>query len=142
FPLRERRAMKKSIMRGTLPLQSSVIKILDPIKKAGFDGIQLGVLEPPLGELSLRSTNEQVKSLAKACRDAGVEPHSIYLGIRFFYEEAADRRKALDDGKRVLEIAALLGARTWLIHPAFPGNPLRRVLAVQPGRPQRAQETS
>ena len=109
--------MKKSIMRGTLPLASSVVKILEPIKKAGFDGIQLGVLEPPLGELSLRSTDEDVKRLGKACWDAGVEPHSIYLGIRFFYEEAADRRKALDDGKRVIDIAALLGARTWLIHP-------------------------
>jgi len=109
--------MKKSIMRGTLPLQNSVVKILEPIKKAGFDGIQLGVLEPPLGELSLRTSKEDVKKLAQACRDAGVEPHSIYLGIRFFYEDRADRQKALDDGKRVIEIAALLGAKTWLIHP-------------------------
>ena len=58
--------MKKSIMRGTLPLQQSVVKILDPIKKAGFDGIQLGVLRPPLGELSVRSKEP---SLSRAeCR--------------------------------------------------------------------------
>ncbi len=109
--------MKKSIMRGTLPLQNSVVKILQPIKKAGFDGIQLGVLEPPLGELSLRTSKEDVKKLAQACRDAGIEPHSIYLGIKFFYEDAAERRKAFDDGQPVIENAALLGAKTWLIHP-------------------------
>jgi hexulose-6-phosphate isomerase len=109
--------MKKSIMRGTLPLRQSVVKILEPIKKAGFDGIQLGVLQPGLGELSLRTKDADIKALARAIRDAGLEPHSIYLGVRFFYEEAAQRKQALEDGKHVIEIAALLGARTWLIHP-------------------------
>jgi hexulose-6-phosphate isomerase len=109
--------MKKSIMRGTLPLQQSVVKILDPIKKAGFDGIQLGVLRPPLGELSVRSKDADVKNLARAIRDAGLEPHSIYLGVHFFYEEADKRKKSLEEGKRVIEIANLLGAKTWLIHP-------------------------
>src|SRR5262249_51461737 len=109
--------MKKSIMRGVLPMQQSVVKILDPIKKAGFDGIKLGVLDPPLGELSLRSSDEQVKALRDAIKNAGLEPHSIYLGVRFFYEDAAERKKAHEDGKRVIEIAAILGAKTWLIHP-------------------------
>jgi hexulose-6-phosphate isomerase len=109
--------MKKSIMRGVLPMQQSVVKILDPIKKAGFDGIQLGVLDPPLGELSVRSSDEQVKALRDAIKNAGLEPHSIYLGVRFFYEDAAQRKKAHEEGKRVIEIAAILGAKTWLIHP-------------------------
>jgi hexulose-6-phosphate isomerase len=113
----EANRMKKSIMRGTLPLQQSVVKILEPIKKAGFDGIQLGVLRPPLGELSVRSRDADVKALAKAVRDAGLEPHSIYLGVHFFYEEADKRKKSLEEGKRVIEIANLLGAKTWLIHP-------------------------
>src|ERR1700704_1251636 len=109
--------MKKSIMRGTLPLNQSVVKILDPIKKAGFEGIQLGVL--PVGELTIRTKDADVKTLAKNLRDAGLEPHSIYLGVRFFYEKAdeAKRKQALEGGKRVIEIAALLGAKTWLIHP-------------------------
>ena len=59
--------MKKSIMRGTLALKPSVVTILDSIKKAGFDGIQLGILQPPLGELSVRSSNAQVEQLRKAC---------------------------------------------------------------------------
>jgi L-ribulose-5-phosphate 3-epimerase len=109
--------MKKSIMRGTLPLKPSVVKVLDTIKKAGFDGIQLGVLQPPLGELSVRSTNAQVQELAKACKDAGVEPHSIYGGVTFFKADEAERKKTADDGKRVIEIASILGAKTWLIHP-------------------------
>jgi hexulose-6-phosphate isomerase len=109
--------MKKSIMRGTLPLKPSVVKILDTIKKAGFDGIQLGIIPPPLGELSVRSTDAEVSELAKACKNAGIVPHSIYGGVSFFHAEEADRKKALDDGKRVIDIAAILGARTWLIHP-------------------------
>jgi len=109
--------MKKSIMRGTLPLKPPVTKILDAIKKAGFDGIQLGIIPPPLGELSVNSTDKEVEQLRKACKDAGLEPHSIYGGVTFFREEAAERKKAADDGKRVIEIAAILGARTWLIHP-------------------------
>jgi hexulose-6-phosphate isomerase len=55
--------------------------------------------------------------LRTALKDAGLEPHSIYLGVRFFYEDAARRKKAIEDGKRVIEIAAILGAKTWLIHP-------------------------
>jgi hexulose-6-phosphate isomerase len=110
--------MKKSIMRGTLPMQRSVVKDLDAIKQAGFSGIQLGVFEkPPLGELWLTSKDADVAKLRQACRDAGVEPHSIYLGVRFFYEDEADRKRAMEDGKRVIEIANILGAKTWLIHP-------------------------
>jgi hexulose-6-phosphate isomerase len=90
---------------------------LDAIKKAGFDGIQLGILQPPLGELSVRSTNAEVEQLARACKDAGVVPHSIYLGVSFFLADEAERKKSLEDGKRVIEIAAILGAKTWLIHP-------------------------
>jgi hexulose-6-phosphate isomerase len=110
--------MKKSIMRATLPHPSSqpLVKLLDPLKKAGFEGIQLGVSEPP-GELTLRTSDADVTRLAKACRDAGIEPHSIYGGIRFFREDEADRKRGMDDAKRTLEIAQLLGARTVLIHP-------------------------
>jgi hexulose-6-phosphate isomerase len=107
--------MKKSIMRGTLAAKPSVVKILDAIKKAGFDGIQLGFMQPPLGELSVQSTDKEVEQLSKACKDAGLVAHSIYGGVRFF--EPDERKKSLEDGKRVIEIAAILGARTWLIHP-------------------------
>lgn len=109
--------MKKSIMRATLPMDSSVVKHLDLIKKAGFDGIQLGVLNQPLSELSLRSNDADVEKLRKTLKDAGLEPHSIYLGVQFFYEDEAQRKKAHEDGKRVIEIAHILGAKTWLIHP-------------------------
>jgi hexulose-6-phosphate isomerase len=110
--------MKKSIMRATLPHPSSqpLVKLLDSLKKAGFDGIQLGILDL-VGELTLKTSDADVIRLGKACRDAGIEPHSIYLGTRFFYAEEADRRRALEDGKRVVDIAAGLGAKTWLIHP-------------------------
>jgi hexulose-6-phosphate isomerase len=108
--------MKKSIMRGTLPFGQSVIKFLDPIKKAGFDGIQLGILEP-VGELTVRTKDADIEKLRQTCKDAGVEPHSIYLGTRFLIADPAERKKALENGKRTIEIAAILGAKTWLIHP-------------------------
>lgn len=110
--------MKKSIMRGTLPHPSSqpLVKLLDPLKKAGFDGIQLGVLDG-VGELTLRTPDDGVAKLRQACKDAGIEPHSLYGGIRFFYEDEADRKRGLDNARRTLEIAAILGVRTILIHP-------------------------
>ncbi len=112
--------MKKSIMRGTLPFPSpnnpSLVKMLDPIKKAGFEGIQLGVTDL-VGELSPRTSDADVAKLAKNCRDAGIEPHSIYGGITFFREDETERKKGLDQAKRVLDLAAGLGAKTILIHP-------------------------
>src|SRR5205809_3159659 len=86
-------AMKKSIMRATLPMDSSVVKHLDLIKKAGFDGIQLGVLNQPLSALSLRSNDADVEKLRNTLKDTGLEPHSIYLGVQFFYEDEAQRKK-------------------------------------------------
>ena len=50
--------------------------------------------------------------------DAGVEPHSLYGGIRFFREDEADRKRGLDDALRVLDLASGLGCRTILIHPS------------------------
>jgi hexulose-6-phosphate isomerase len=110
--------MKKSIMRATLPHPSSqpLVTLFDPIKKAGFDGIQLGIQEP-VGELTLRSQDADVEKLRNTMRNAGLEPHSIYLGTRFFHADAAERKRALENGKRVIDIAAGLGAKTWLIHP-------------------------
>jgi hexulose-6-phosphate isomerase len=109
--------MKKSIMRATLPDGSSVAltKLLEPLKKAGFEGIQLGV--HGVGELTLRTTDADATKLAKTCRDEGIEPHSIYGGIRFFREDAEDRKKGLDEAKRTLDLAAAIGVKTILIHP-------------------------
>jgi len=109
--------MKKSIMRATLPSPpgQTLFKQLDLLKKSGFDGIQLGV--QAAGELTLRTPDTAVTALAKACRDAGLEPHAIYGGISFFREDEADRERGLDEARHVLEIAALLGARKVLIHP-------------------------
>src|SRR5258708_14164466 len=112
--------MKKSIMRGTLPFPSpnnpSLVKMLDPIKKAGFEGIQLGVTDL-VGELSPRTSDADVAKLAKNCRDAGIEPHSIYGGITFFREDETERKKGLHQANRVLDLAAGLGAKTILTHP-------------------------
>jgi L-ribulose-5-phosphate 3-epimerase len=110
--------LKKSIMRATLPSASTfpLLKLLDPVKRAGFQGIQLGLSDLP-GELSLRSTDADVGKLARTCRDAGLEPHSLVSTPRFLREEEADRKRSLEEARRAVEIAAALGARTILIHP-------------------------
>jgi L-ribulose-5-phosphate 3-epimerase len=114
----EDQSMKKSIMRATLPQSSStpLLKLLEPLRKAGFQGIQLGISDLP-SELSLRTGDADVAKLARACRDAGLEPHSLVSTPRFFREEDAERRRAVDEAGRAIEIAAGLGARTILIHP-------------------------
>jgi hexulose-6-phosphate isomerase len=110
--------MKKSIMRATLPHPTSVplTKLLEPLKKAGFEGIQLGVSDQ-VGELSLRTTDEDATKLGKTCRDAGIEPHSIYGGITFFREDAEDRKRCAEQARRTLDLASALGVKTVLIHP-------------------------
>jgi hexulose-6-phosphate isomerase len=111
-------SMKKSIMRATLPPSASVplLKLLEPVQKAGFQGIQLGLSDLP-GELTLRTPDPDVAKLAKACRDSGLEPHSLVSTPRFFREDDAGRKRSLEEASRAIEIAAGLGARTILIHP-------------------------
>src|SRR5438309_413208 len=108
--------MKKSIMRGFLPLGKDypLAQSLGILKKAGFDGIQLTVGLP---ELNVQTPDENVKRLAQTCRNAGVEPHSIYPGVPFFEADHDKREENFEKNKRVLEIAALLGAKTILFHP-------------------------
>ncbi len=110
-------AMKKSIMRATLPhpSQQPLLRIAEAIKGAGFAGIQLGLVEP--GELNLRTPEGDVSKLARSLRDAGLEPHSVVYPTRFLQEDPVGRQKAVEDGKRVIEIAARVGAKTILVHP-------------------------
>ena len=110
--------MKKSIMRATLPHPTAtpLTKLLEPLKKNGFEGIQLGVWDQ-VGELTLRTSTEDATALGKTCRDAGLEPHSIYGGIGFFRADAEDRKRGMDDAKKTLDLAAAIGAKTILIHP-------------------------
>jgi hexulose-6-phosphate isomerase len=93
-----------------------LLKLLDPVKKAGFQGIQLGLSDLP-GELTLRTADGDVGKLARACRDAGLEPHSLVSTPRFFREDESDRKRSLEEAGRAIDIAAGLGARTILIHP-------------------------
>jgi hexulose-6-phosphate isomerase len=110
--------MKKSIMRATLPHSAvaPLVQLLEPVHKAGFQGIQLGMSDPP-GELTRRSTDADVTKLARACRDAGLEPHSLVSTYRFFAEDESDRKRSIEDTRRSLDIAAGLGARSILLHP-------------------------
>jgi L-ribulose-5-phosphate 3-epimerase len=110
--------MKKSIMRATLPHPTAtpLTKLLEPLKKAGFEGIQLGVWDQ-VGELTLRTSTEDATALGKTCRDAGLEPHSIYGGIGFFRADAEDRKRGMDNARKTLDLAAAIGAKTILIHP-------------------------
>jgi L-ribulose-5-phosphate 3-epimerase len=114
----EATAVKKSIMRATLPQpsQQPLRTLLDPIKKAGFDGIQLGFLEP-VGELTLRTADTEVEKLHRTLSDAGLESHSLVFTPRFLQEDPSGRKKAVDDGLRVIEMAGILGAKTILVHP-------------------------
>ncbi len=105
-------------MRATLPHPgvSPLVKLLPTVRDAGYEGIQLGIGDPP-SELTLRTSDADVRRLARACRDAGLEPHSLVSVPRFFREDEADRKRAIEEAGRALEVAAGLGARTILIHP-------------------------
>jgi L-ribulose-5-phosphate 3-epimerase len=122
---------KTSIMRGTLPRNRHLKEMLGDLKKAGFDGVQIGIEMPEIGGPD--APMDRVNELRRRMLDAGLTPHGTYAGSRFFKPNKRERRQEIDNGKRCLDISAALGADVWLLHPGqvtpqFPYDEAYRVM--------------
>jgi len=134
--------MKKGICQWSFPDTFSIRNCMELAKDAGFQGIELVIGEKPepceesdsvakdLGtdmyhtpELNLGTSDKQVDKIGKMAEEIKIEICSVASAIPFTYpltsEKPEVRGKALNAVKRVLKIASILKAETFLLIPGL-----------------------
>lgn len=110
--------MKKGINIWSFP-QGTIKDSLTLAKKAGFEGVELALNGE--GELSLNSTETEIKQVKAMADDMGLALYSLSCGLCWDYRLSDDdvkmRQKAKDMIKKQLETAKILGADTILVIP-------------------------
>lgn len=110
--------MKKGINIWSFP-QGTIKDSLTLAKKAGFEGVELALNGD--GELSLQSTETEIKQVKTMAEDMGLALYSLSCGLCWDYrlsdDDANMRQKAKDMIKKQLETAKILGADTILVIP-------------------------
>lgn len=115
--------MKKGINIWSFPGSMKVEECITTAKKAGFDGIELALNET--GQLSLESSESEVRGYRQHADDTGIEISSLATGLFWSYSLTSSqpqvRQKAKDIVKKQLEHAATLGVDTILVVPGAVG---------------------
>lgn len=115
--------MKKGINIWSFPGSMKVDDCITTAKKAGFDGIELALNET--GQLSLESSESEVRGYRQHANDTGIEISSLATGLFWSYSLTSSqpqvRQKAKDIVKKQLEHAATLGVDTILVVPGAVG---------------------
>ncbi len=110
--------MKKGINIWSFP-QGSIKDNLILAKDAGFEGVELALNAE--GELSMQSTEQEIKEIKKIAEDLNLALYSLSSGLCWDYrlsdDDANMRQKAKDMIKKQLETAKILGADTALVIP-------------------------
>ena len=110
--------MKKGINIWSFP-QGSIKDSLTLAKDAGFEGVELAI--DGAGELTLNSTEKEIKEVKKIADDLGLALYSLSCGLCWEYrlsdDDPAIRQKAKDMIKKQLETAKILGADSALVLP-------------------------
>lgn len=110
--------MKKGINIWSFP-QASIKDNLLLAKKAGFEGVELALNAK--GELSMNSSEAEIKNVKKIADDLGLELYSLSCGLCWDYRLSDDdenlRNKSVDMIKKQLDTAKILGADTILVVP-------------------------
>lgn len=110
--------MKKGINIWSFP-QGTIKENLTLAKNAGFEGVELAL--NGTGELSMESTENEIKEVKKIADDLGLSLYSLSCGLCWDYRLSDDdenlREKAKDMIKKQLDTAKILGADTVLVIP-------------------------
>ena len=110
--------MKKGINIWSFP-QGTIKQSLSLAKDAGFEGVELALNGE--GELSMQSTEKEIKEVKKIADDLGLSLYSLSCGLCWDYrlsdDDKAMREKAKDMIKKQLDTAKVLGADTILVIP-------------------------
>lgn len=102
--------MKIGINRWTMPPEWSLAECFRAAKQAGFDSIEINLAES--GELTLTSTETEVRRIADSAREAGITLSSLSNGLGWVYPLTANDPEIRRRGTEVLRIA--LKAAQWL----------------------------
>ncbi len=110
--------MKKGINIWSFP-QGTIKDSLTFAKNAGFEGVELALNGE--GELSIQSTEAEIKQVKTMADDMGLSLYSLSCGLCWDYRLSDDdpkmREKAKDMIKKQLDTAKTLGADTILVIP-------------------------
>lgn len=97
----------------------SVAESIKLAKDAGFDGIELAL--NATGEMSLTSTEQEIKEVKKIAEDTGLELYSVACGLYWDNpitdDDPAIRAKAEEIVKREIDVAKMLGCDSCLVIP-------------------------
>lgn len=115
--------MKKGINVWSFPGDAKLAEAIRFAKASGFEGFEPALAEA--GELSLTSTEGELRAIRKTADDAGIELTSLASGLYWDYSltslDANVRAKARDIVKKQLESAEILGVDTILVVPGAVG---------------------
>ncbi|MDQ3815553.1 MAG: sugar phosphate isomerase/epimerase [Armatimonadota bacterium] len=111
--------MKIGINHWTFPSGLSLAESFDLAKRAGCDHIEVNLAEE--GELSLTTSESDVRAVAQAARDAGIEISSLSTGLYWKYSPTSNdaelRTRSLEIVQQQLKVATWLGVDTILVVP-------------------------
>lgn len=111
--------MKVGVNRWTLPGDLSLPECFRLANQSGFQSIEVNIAEE--GELTPETSESDVRGLARAAREVGIELSSLSTGLGWKYpltsSDAAVRDRAIDILKRSLQVAQWLGVDTILCVP-------------------------
>ena len=102
--------MKIGINRWTLPPEWSLAECFGAARQAGFDSIEVNIAED--GELTLTSTEAEVRRIADSAREAGITLSSLSNGLGWKYPLTSNDPNVRRQGVEVLRAA--LTAAGWL----------------------------
>lgn len=125
--------MKIGINHWTFPTDRSLTEAFALAKAAGCDHIEINLAQS--GELSLNSTESEVKQLVSAARSTGIEISSLSTGLYWDYSPTANdpglRKQAGEVLQQQLRTAAWLGVDTILVVPGAVTPEVRYEIAYE-----------
>ena len=114
--------MKKGISIWSFA-EPNLKKCFELAKDAGFDGVEVALDAD--GEVSLKSTKEDIEKVKQYAKDAGIELYSVACGLYWQKNYTANneevRREAIEITKKQLEVASWLGCQSILVVPGSVG---------------------
>ncbi|MBQ4516083.1 MAG: sugar phosphate isomerase/epimerase [Clostridia bacterium] len=114
--------MKKGISIWSFA-EPSLKKCFELAKDAGFEGVEVAL--DTEGEVSLKSTKEDIEKVKQYAKDAGIELYSVACGLYWQKNYTANseevRREAIEITKKQLEVASWLGCQSILVVPGSVG---------------------
>ncbi len=125
--------MKIGINRWTMPPDWSLAECFRAAKRAGFDSIEINLAED--GELTLTSTETDVRRIADSAHEAGITLSSLSNGLGWTYpltaNDPAVRRRGTEVLRAALQAAKWLGVDTILCVPGVVGSDVRYDVAYE-----------